>query len=519
MEMPRAQVGSSPLEPAYFYCLLLSLAAGLFFLFVVQLPVKWFLFLFGTALFFAASIAAVDRKRFYLVLLVFALPFGLSKTLLFVRSPIFRSTFGYTVYASFGPLFVLYFIWLYRRIFRDESLPVSTRGLLPFAGLFAMALISCFLVRTRWPLCDLFELACSGILFIYTASELRRTSDLRLVAVLLIVVGTFEGLLGIAQYLTGSALGFGFVGRSEFLTGYVGLLQISRVMGTVGHPNSLAMIFDFLLPLTFAFLLFYPMQTWKRILALPALFFEYLGLSVTFSRGGIVCSSLAMSLLLFIYLKRKMGAFRGLAIFLFIAMSFVIVVLVTPNPIQKALFRAEAGETAAGRIPLDKVALEVIRARPLTGLGLNSYVENVGRYDNTPEQLNLSWNTPVHNLFLFIAGEIGLLGLFFFLWLLWVVLRPLPKIFAVGDPLLECCAMGVFMGTMAFLGHNMVDLAAWTHPRFVWFILGTGVAIRRLALDYEPIVQPAWNSNGELTASEYPPVRLDQEIHPGRSDS
>lgn len=483
MDTTRAEVKTSPLEPVTPFCLLLGLGAGLLFLILVQLPIKWFLTLFAGTLLLGASIIIEDKKKFYLTMFVLALPIGLSKTFGFTVSATFRSTFGYTVYAGLVPLFALYFIWIYRRVFREVRLPVSTRGMLPFAGLFLMSALSCLLARNAYAVYDLFMLACSVVLFVYMSSAVRTIPEMKLVAVLLILLATFEGLLALAQYLSGSSLGFGFVGRTEFLTGYVGLLSVSRVMGTVGHPNSLAMLFDFLLPFSFAFLLFYPMKPWQRALTALAVAVQYLGVGVTFSRGGITCTSLAMAAILFIYLKRRLEVLRGIAVFLFIAMVSVILLLVIPNPIQKGLFRTEA-ETAYGRVPLVRVALNVMRERPLFGLGLNNYVAKVAPYDNTPEQLNQSWNSPVHNLFLFIAGEIGVLGLIFFLWLLWTALHPLPAFFSISNPVLSSAAMGVFWGSLAFLGHCMVDLTLWTHPRLHWFMLGLAVSIWHLSLPY-----------------------------------
>ncbi len=494
MEMMRQGEKSFPLAPVHIFTFLFSIAAGLFFLLLVELqlnlPMKFFLTFFAGSLLFTVSLIVPDKKKFYLVLMVFALAIGLSKTFAFSRSYIFRSTFGYTVYASFVPLIPLYFIWLYRAMFREEGLPLCTRGLFIFICIFIMSAISCFLAHSYYSYFDLWVLGCSIVLFVYVASDVRDLSELRLITKLLIALASFEGILALGQYLTGSNLGFGFVGSQEFLTGYIGLLSVSRVMGSVGHPNSLAMVFDFLLPLSFTFLLFYPMEPWKRALLGLSVLLQYLGLGVTFSRGGITCSSLAMAIIFFVYLRRRIDIYRGLAIFLFIGMLFSILVVSTPNPIQRGLFRTES-ESALGRIPLIKVALNVIRSRPLFGLGPNTYVEKVGQYDTTPEQLNAEWNSPVHNLYLFIAGEAGIPVLVFFLILLWMILHPLPGISRSAEPVLACSALGILMGSLAFLGHCMVDLTLWTHPRLHWFMFGLAVSVWRLSLEYESPRQPA----------------------------
>lgn len=480
MQVSRAGV-ADPVRPVGIYFFLLSILAGLLFLVLVQLPIKWFLTLFAGILFLIISASVTDKKKFYLFFLISALPIALTKTFLFTKSDIFRSTFGYTVYASMVPLFALYFIWIYRRVFSGMSSPFNLKGLAPFALLFLMVGISTMLARSVWSTFDLFELACSVLLFFYVANQIRDFSELRFISVLLILLGTFEGSIAIGQYVTGSNLGFGFAGTTEFLSGYVGLMEISRVMGTVGHPNSLAQLFDMLIPFTFAFLLFYPMPTWKKVLTAFAVLIQYIGLSLTYSRGGITCCTLGMSFILFVYLKRKAGAFRGLVTLLSIWTIFAAFILIVPNPIQKGLFRTEGAESAAGRVPLNKVALEVIKSHPLFGLGPNTYVEKVGAYDNTPQQLNRAWNTPVHNLFLLIAGETGIPALVFFLCLVWVVLSPMVGVMGDDRPILLCTALGILIGILAFLSHCMVDLTLWTHPRLHWFILALGIAVWRLA--------------------------------------
>ncbi|MCE5335313.1 MAG: O-antigen ligase family protein [Desulfobacteraceae bacterium] len=497
MATTRAEGKPLPFAPADLFFLLLSVLAGILFLVIVQLPVKFFLAGFGGLLLLAVTAAVPDKKKLFLALMILALPFGVSKTFGFTFSSVFRSTFGYTVYASFLPLVPLYFIAFYRRIFNDESILMPSRGMLPLTGLLIITALSCFAAHSRWALFDLFEMACSFLLYAYMSSQIKSVTELRLVAFLLMGLATFEGVVATGQYLTGSNLGFGFVlSGSTFLVGWVGGSAISRVMGTVGHPITLAMYFDFLIPITFAYLVFYPMEGWKRALGWCAFFIQYFALAVTFSRGGFIFPTLMMATMYFIYLRRRMEVFRSAVIFLFVGSILFTMIFVIPNPIQKGMARTEGAASAAGRITLAKVALNVIAAHPVLGLGPNMYTEKVSRYDDTPEQTNREWNAPVHNLYLLIAGEIGLIGLFCFLWVIWASLRPLANVLSADNPVIACTGLGVLMGTLAFLGHCIADMTLWTHPRIHWFIFGLAVSIGRLAKQYMP--KPVWKGHGRL---------------------
>jgi len=203
-----------------------------------------------------------------------------------------------------------------------------------------------------------------------------------------------------------------------------------------------------------------------------------------------------LALIFFIYLRQRMQVFQSAVVFVFVASILFTLLFIVPNPVQKGMARTEGAASASGRVTLAKVALNVIRAHPLIGLGPNLYTERVMKYDDTPEQTNREWNAPVHNLFLLIAGEVGLIGLFLFLWILWVSLRPLANVLSVDNPVVACTGLGVLMGSLAFLGHGLVDMTLWTHPRMHWFIFGLAVSIGRIARQYAS--SPVWRGHGRV---------------------
>lgn len=452
---------------------------GVLLLLGLQLSLKWFVFLLCASLLFLVSLAVEDRKQFFLILLTFSLPVWIGMHLGFVKSPYGRSTFGFPIHFSLLPLAALYVLWGVRRAAFKAPAPISTRGLRPLAALFLVASLSVLeAINPKFALFDLFALFTQILIFVYASSEIRKPEELRLVVKVLLFGAAFQAMMAMVQKLTGSTLGLDFFGAATTLYGYVGLETLSRVGGLLGHPNTLAMFFDLLLPLSFSFL-FYPLSPRLRFFLTAAVGLELLALGVTYSRGGITASILALFALFVFHRSRAIGLVRAIISGLFVAVLCITVLLVVPNPIQKGLFRTEL-ETAYGRLPLIEVAVNLIRHRPLLGAGLNNYVPTARQYDYTPEQLTAAWNSPVHNLFLFIAGELGLAGLICFLAFLVSILTALYPALRSPDPFLLCTGAGLFFGILAFCGHAQVDYSIWTQNRLLWFLLGLAVTVGRL---------------------------------------
>ena len=480
MNLPWTETGTIPAPPRLSrWWIFMGVFIGLLFLVAMQLPLKWFVFLFVFSLILIGSLALEKKREFLLCLLVLSVPFWIGMHIDYHKTPFGRSTFGFPIHSSFIPLAVLYLIWATRRVFWKIPAPISTRGLLPLAGLLGAGAVSVLVAgQPLFAVFDLFALATSILIFIYVASEIREIKDLRLVIVLLAGAASMQAILALAQSLTGSTLGLDFFRATRTLYGYSGLETLTRVGGLVGHPNQLALFFDLLLPLSVS-LLFLPMRAGIKFLLLAAVFLEVLALGVTYSRGGIVSSILAILLILLFHWSMRIGLLRAIFAILFAAVLSLVVLLTVPNPIEKGLLRTEG--TGYGRVVLAKVALNVIRHHPMFGVGLNNFVYAARQYAHTPEQLISVWNSPVHNLFLFIAGEIGLVGLTFFLIFVISALTALLPALRSPDPFFLCAGVGLLAGLLAFFGHAQVDYTIWTQNRLLWFVLGLAVSLGRIA--------------------------------------
>ncbi|MCX5893828.1 MAG: hypothetical protein NTW80_12845 [Deltaproteobacteria bacterium] len=300
---------AAPAIPAW--CLGAAVMLGVLVLLMLQLKFKWGVFLLASSLLFLVSLAVEDRKKFFLILLTFSLPVWIGMHIGFTKSPYGRSSFGFPIHFSFLPLVALYVLWGVRRATLKAAAPISTRGLRPLAALFLVAALSVLgALDPRFALFDLFALSTQILIFVYASSEIRTLPELRLVVKVLLIGAAFQAMMAMIQKVTGSTLGLDFFGAATTLYGFAGLETLSRVGGLVGHPNSLALFFDLLLPLSFSFL-FYPLSPRLRLFLLAAVALELLALGVTYSRGGITASILALFALFVFHRTRAIGLVRA----------------------------------------------------------------------------------------------------------------------------------------------------------------------------------------------------------------
>ena len=87
------------------------------------------------------------------------------------------------------------------------------------------------------------------------------------------------------------------------------------------------------------------------------------------------------------------------------------------------LFRGQlqfASESLELRQELNKVAIKMIKKYPLTGVGLNNFIPSLTQFKKGLSYQELQ---PVHNIYLLIGAESGLMGLGLFLWLIYLSCR------------------------------------------------------------------------------------------------
>lgn len=293
------------------------------------------------------------------------------------------------------------------------------------------------------------------ILYFVLANQIRDKRDLRLVVWGLVLSVGFEGLLALVQTIKGGVIGLAFIGEAPIQG--ESRPTVWRVMGTLGHPNRLAMYLEILLPLCFGFYLL-EKQFHKRMFILVIFGLGVLALIMTGSRGAWISFFVAMVVFFYFAVKQKhvkksslVGTgLLGLIIILGVSLLFT-------EMIEERLFGEDHG-SAMSRIPMIQIAINLIRAHPIGGVGINNYQVEMKKYNDTI--LGRRFRTiprPVHNMYLLVMGETGIIGFAAMLLVLMLFGLIAAKNARSEDPTISVINAALFGGFLAMCIHGLVD--------------------------------------------------------------
>ena len=346
--------------------------------------------------------------------------------------------------------------------------PSSATWLVCLIGWSALSLVNVQFLRPGFV--SLVEFMRVFLGFFYLVNNVKTREDLWLIARCLIAGLLIESLLAGAQHLTGSPLGLqAFGAQREFEEIEVGGDTLSRVSGTIGHPNDLGKYLEAVLPLALAL----GLSTARlRIRALAAGTF-LLGSAVlvlTLSRGAWVSTALAcVALVGWLSATSRRGQARLTQ--LVSAVLICAAILAWFAPLISARWFESNPRTAAARLPLMRVAWSIIASHPIVGVGLGNYKRVMQLYDPTPEAISVNYRKPVHNIYLLLAAQTGIMGLVFFLAFLWAAWRRgWQRIRAADDELVRLILLGIACGLLARVIHGLVDVSGLASMKipFLW---------------------------------------------------
>ncbi len=264
-----------------------------------------------------------------------------------------------------------------------------------------------------------------ALLGLYVA---KNSYGLRVAGYGLALAVAYSSLIAIAQFIKQSSLGgfFWFLGERTFNVATPGIAKASlggrllmRPYATFPHPNALA---GFIL---ISLILTLPVFRHK-LFAICYLLFALIALMLAFSR-----SAWLVGFLIIFYL-----AIRKIRIANWGLMAF-------------------ASEALVQRIELNKIALQLIKQYPLAGVGLNNFIVRLPEFWRKP----VFWLQPVHNIYLLIVAEIGIVGLLIFLWFLFLTFRHLRDGVVFMTALSAILLLGLFDHYWFTLQQNQLLLA------------------------------------------------------------
>jgi O-antigen ligase len=302
----------------------------------------------------------------------------------------------------------------------------------------------------------------------------------------------FLGEEYLKPYLAGVAkfkLLFGYHWIVDKIYGITHDSLIMRPYGTFSHPNVFGAYMFFSCLLSY-YLLIVSRETKKRVLISIVIFFQILGIFLSFSRVAI-CAWIIATFVWFVglfimKLKRKDRAvveyWARIKTLIKITVSSLVISLVLfyPQYLERTgvvSYGTSNQEAISDRLLFQNISLRMIKQHPLTGVGYLNFVNQMENYSKT--KLQDYQLQPVHNVYLLIAAESGLPALILFLLFVGLIVYKAIRNKALNP--LSLVLLSIFIG---FLFINLFDHYLWTiqQGRLMFFTVA-GLLVASVSLN------------------------------------
>lgn len=345
---------------------------------------------------------------FYLIL--FLLPANLAKHFPLASSYVSGILVDYlipAVYLTDILIIALLILWFFKKTacYKGRTFVTLLILLLP-AIIFANSFIPAL-----YKFLKIIELSLFGLWIYQHKSIISKTTVIKVISFSVL----FQSLLAIGQWLKQSSLfGYWFFGEQPYNAATPGIDKIIWLdgslkippLGIFPHPNVLAGFLVISLTLILYQLLKGPFLRSKAGPYWIAFIFGLITLFLTFSLSAWLAFLLISVpfLLLSIYPKIKA---------LMISAGLILIVL--SLSLQFSFLAPES--SFSRRSQLNKISWQMFLDHPLTGVGLNNFTVSMEKYGYVTATTRFL--QPVHNLYLLILSETGLIGLAAFIYLLY----------------------------------------------------------------------------------------------------
>jgi O-antigen ligase len=251
-------------------------------------------------------------------------------------------------------------------------------------------------------------------LYIYRDEDKHKVINLALFC-----SAVFFSMIGMAQLLKGSTIGgpLYLLGERSFTLGTPGIALVNvfgqeflRAYSTFPHPNALAGFLGVVILLSFKINI-RPVYKYTGLFVLTTCFI------LSFSLGAFISLGAVLALSIYRIQNKPFGI-----ILLALIMLSLLLPLLSKNLKDSNITQ---GSSVSQRLDLSYASGQMISERFITGEGLNTFVINIPRFKTlTSYQWFLQ---PVHNIFLLVFSESGILGLVLFCFVIFVSLTQAVK--------------------------------------------------------------------------------------------
>jgi O-antigen ligase len=299
------------------------------------------------------------------------------------------------------------------------------------------------------------------LLFVYVASTVRTTGQLRFVVTMLLVGVCLESLVALAMLASGGSLQLPGLATRTTAASTGG----TRIAGTIGSPNNAGAYFAFMFSLSAGVYLSGVRGSLRR-LAVAGAVLAGISLVLTLSRGAWIACAVSIIVLLAGSGGRQLHRAAVPAF----AIGVAIVLVPLYSVFSERLLSSDHG-AAEGRVPLIHMALQMIMDHPFLGVGANNFVLEVPKY--ATGDYSSAWLSTVHHKYLLIWSEGGIGALIAFLVFLAAAIVRGWRLRHAADPLKAGIGLGLAAAVIGHAVHMNFELfAGGTTTQMLWLAAG-----------------------------------------------
>lgn len=371
--------------------------------------------------------------------------------------------------AFFG---ILVFCFLVKKAIKKERLFVSSGLNLPFLLLLIISAASAFnSISYRDSSRGLFKLIEYWALFLIMAEEIKDEAHIKR-----IVFAMSAGVL----LLSLDALWQVRQGK-DFIRGNMPVINLGIVRATASFPdaNVLGIYLSAIAPLVIL-LAFCCLKINEKFIFYVVSLLVLLGIFLTYSRPTLLAIYICLWLI---------GVIRRSKWLVFL---LIIITLISPFIAPRSL-KDWAKEMRYNPVRFmcndDRIAvyintIQMIKAHPLIGVGVNNFMKNYKKYKEIPEYRNVVTADFMyaHNNFLHMAGEIGLSGLSIFFWFLYKLFGAGISIYRKLKPgYLKNISLGLILCLIAFLINGLTESSLYYSrvALIFWYLIGFSLSLAK----------------------------------------
>jgi putative inorganic carbon (hco3(-)) transporter len=454
--------------------------SGCLILAITQLPTKWIIVTGVASCFPILLLVTQSLTKALLFILILSLSMKMDFYLGYSEAYVHVKP-GVPISLASIVVILAYAVWWVRIALKLDSVRFFPSVTVPFGLLVVWSGLS-FLTASRadYVLSQIPGVVTAFLVFLYAGNMSKSQGVISLIIKSFVIAVALSGVVSIAQYAWGTSFNLMFLGGSETLLEHqYSNVTISRVSGLLRNANDLAFFLNGVLPLLLLCGIAIKGLN-LRVFCVCSFTLGLMVLLVTYTRAGWLAFAFSLIIAGICSVKHKWLIQRvAVARIVIIGLITTVIIGLLASQIVTRLTQDDYG-AAVARIPLAKKAIASIIEQPIMGVGLGNYWAVVSDHD--PDPLLDQNNRPmdVHNMYLYIAAELGLPAFGLFAWLSILVFKDGITSIGLKDGQKGLFALGLLAGLAGIYLNGMFENISFGHPLFVFlaFLWGCLVGMK-----------------------------------------